>query len=297
MAQLRNLGMPFGSPGGIINIPAPAGSALAGQIRMRSMEGLGQALGLGWGRKEQQELWQQDKLNWQLAQQSQLPQGMVGPQMGMPQMQSQIGQQAQMQSQLGNMFGDPYGKSPWWVQGATKEQIEDYRGRVGGPLVQIGERLLPPEDRLRGARADLEKKLAQKRLTPTDLKSVRDTIKEIMGEAKALPFGAKPGYALKQGDMNLRWESAMESTGYDALDKVAQKQIENEFDRYVAMLNKGKGAGVLKGQYQWDRRKYKTQERTLEPLKENITPITATNPNTGERIQSFDGGKTWQPLP
>jgi hypothetical protein len=26
------------------------------------------------------------------------------------------------------------------------------------------------------------------------------------------------------------------------------------------------------------------------------TPMTATNPKTGQRIQSLDGGKTWQPL-
>ncbi len=107
MAQLRNLGQPFGSPGGIINIPAPAGSALAGQIQMQSMQGIGQALGQYLGRKKQEKLWQQDMLNMQLAQQSQLPQGMVGPQMGMPQMQSRMGRQAQMQSQLGQMFPAP----------------------------------------------------------------------------------------------------------------------------------------------------------------------------------------------
>lgn len=107
MAQLRGLGQPFGSPGGIINIPAPAGSALAGQIQMQSMQGLGQALGQYLGQKRQQELWQQDLQNYQMAQQSQLPPGQVGPQMGMPQMQSRIGQQAQMQSQLANMFADP----------------------------------------------------------------------------------------------------------------------------------------------------------------------------------------------
>ncbi len=107
MAQLRNLGQPFGSPGGIINIPAPAGSALAGQIQMQSMQGIGQALGQWLGQRKQQELWQQDMQNMQLAQQSQLPQGMAGPQLGMPQMQSRMGRQAQMQSQLGQMFPAP----------------------------------------------------------------------------------------------------------------------------------------------------------------------------------------------
>ena len=107
MAQLRNLGQPFGSPGGVINLPAPAGSALAGQIQMQAMQGVGQALGQWLGQERQQGLWQQDMLNMQLAQQGQLPQGMAGPQMGMPQMQSRMGRQAQMQSQLGQMFPAP----------------------------------------------------------------------------------------------------------------------------------------------------------------------------------------------
>ncbi len=29
---------------------------------------------------------------------------------------------------------------------------------------------------------------------------------------------------------------------------------------------------------------------------QQITPLTATNPQTGQRIQSFDGGETWQPI-
>jgi len=36
------------------------------------------------------------------------------------------------------------------------------------------------------------------------------------------------------------------------------------------------------------------EEPTQTPV--NIVPITATNPQTGERIQSLDGGKTWQPI-
>lgn len=110
MAQLRNLGQPFGSPGGIINIPAPAGSQLAGQIQMRAMEGLGQALGMYLGQQRQKELWGQDIRNMQVAQQARamgtFGQGPEWPG-SMPTMQSRMGQQAQMQSQLGQMFPAP----------------------------------------------------------------------------------------------------------------------------------------------------------------------------------------------
>ena len=116
MAQLRNLGMPFGSPGGIINIPAPAGSQLAGQIQMQSMQGIGQALGQYLGQKRQQERWQQDLRNYQVAQQSAGATGLGQiPSWGMPQMQSRMGQQAQTQSQLGQMFpapADPFSLTP-----------------------------------------------------------------------------------------------------------------------------------------------------------------------------------------
>lgn len=110
MAQLRNLGQPFGSPGGIINIPAPAGSALAGQIQMQSMQGLGQALGQYLGQKKQEQLWAQDLQNYQVAQQAAGATGlgqMPNWPGAMPQMQSRMGQQAQMQSQLGQMFPAP----------------------------------------------------------------------------------------------------------------------------------------------------------------------------------------------
>ena len=113
MAQLRNLGTPFGSPGGIINLPAPAGSALAGQIQMRSMEGLGQALGAYMGQKKQEQLWGQDQpllqnyLGSLMA--SQQP-DFTGPPPQFPEMQSRRGQgieQMALQAQLGNMFASP----------------------------------------------------------------------------------------------------------------------------------------------------------------------------------------------
>ena len=112
MAELRNLGQPFGSPGRIINIPAPSGSALAGQIQMQSMEGLGQALGAYLGQRKQNQLWEQDQPDIQNFLQSyaasQQP-GFSGPPPQLPEMQSRRGQeieQSVLQSQLGGIFGD-----------------------------------------------------------------------------------------------------------------------------------------------------------------------------------------------
>lgn len=38
------------------------------------------------------------------------------------------------------------------------------------------------------------------------------------------------------------------------------------------------------------------QKPAGQTTQDNLVPITATNPQTGERIQSTDGGKTWQPI-
>ena len=115
MARLGNLGQPFGSPGGIINVPAPSGSALAGQIQMQSMQGLGQALGAYLGQRKQNQLWEQDQPNIQNFLQSyaasQQP-GFTGPPPQLPEMRSRRGQgfeQSVLQAQLGGIFGDPFG--------------------------------------------------------------------------------------------------------------------------------------------------------------------------------------------
>ena len=94
----------------IINIPAPAGSALAGQIQMQSWQGLGQALGAYFGQKKQTELRGMDIRNLGVAQQSATATGLgqIPSWPGaMPQMQSRMGQQAQLGGQLANIFASP----------------------------------------------------------------------------------------------------------------------------------------------------------------------------------------------
>lgn len=284
----------------IINVPAPAGSALAGQIQMQSMQGLGQALGMYLGQKRQGQFRQQDIQALQGMGQSQDifntmygARGLQAPQAQFPTMQSRLGQQLALQGQLGNIFQKPMlptqqiasrklakidslQKKVRAGTASENEKVMLEKMLAGQPLVQIGERLLPPEDRIRGAQADLEKKLAQEPMTPTEIKGVQTTIKEIMGEGETLPFGARLGPALSQEDMNTRWESAMEATGYEGRNEVQKKQINNEFDRHIAILNKGKGLGTLKGQYQWDRRKYGMGTTREIPKR---LPQTRTSPN------------------
>lgn len=148
MAQLRNLGTPFGSPGGIINIPAPAGSALAGQIQMRAMEGLGQALGMYLGQRQAGQLRQEDirRLQDMGPQQDILSsmygaRGMQAPQAQIPQMVGPQAQQKQLNLELGRLYGDPF---------------EVQRTKAGLQTAQIEElgRPTPTAGQLQTARAD-----------------------------------------------------------------------------------------------------------------------------------------------
>ena len=155
----------------------------------------------------------------------------------------------------------------------TKDETELLHKMYSGSLVSIetGQGLLSPKKREDIAQAEYEAKTTRKPLTVTEQKGVNSTVKEILGESKALPFGLRRGAAVTQEDMNRKWENTMEATGYTGRNEVQQKQIENEFDRQVGVLNKGKGVGVLANQYQWDRKKYKA----FNKMKLSDIPIPA----------------------
>ncbi len=390
MAQLRNLGQPFGSPGGIINIPAPAGSALAGQIQMRAMEGLGQALGMYMGQQKQKELWQQDLQNYQLAQQSQLPQGMAGPQMGMPQMQSRMGQQAQMQSQLGQMFPapqDPFTLTPGagrytgaGQQVAEREAVpkrtqassvitdpkdpdrairvrdtfddqgnlinRQYLGeatlaeKIGGVAPEAFTQMQKP------VAAKIQTELKDVEINIANLKSIRDQFKP---EYTEIPFkmGAKitkwqekaggflgmpsaeakkaladfsswrrngqrefvvfkkwaTGVAAGQQEMaqqiELAFPSALKDSATEFKSKLDSAIRVQERTRNILsdMLNKGTVLTMQdKKIAERDALKQALSEEFGQKQQQQGTPMTATNPQTGEKIQSFDGGQTWRPI-
>lgn len=61
MAQLRNLGQPFGGASQLINIPAPAGSQNAALVQMQAMASFGQAIGGLLGRIRERKLQKGDK--------------------------------------------------------------------------------------------------------------------------------------------------------------------------------------------------------------------------------------------
>jgi len=210
----------------------------------------------------------------------------LAPRGPMPIMQSLPGQQMMAQHLMGTMAAkDPYAKLPGWWAFATEKQKQDYMGRVGAPLVQIGRdpwwTAGAPSD-VAGEYRDVQIKGRPQPLTPTEQKGVRATVEEIVGKERGKLWGIKPGAAIKQEQMEKIWENVMDSTGYSVRSPAAQKQIEQEFDRYIAMLNKGKGTFVLANQYQWDRSKYKKKAEIAGRLPSQPPVRPPTSPKAGQ---------------
>lgn len=376
MAQLRNLGQPFGSPGGIINIPAPAGSQLAGQIQMQAMAGLGQGLGAYLGQGRQQQFLQQDIQDWQRAQQSQLPQGMVGPQMGMPQMQSRMGQQAQQRSQLGQMFPapqDPFSLTPGAGRFTGAGQLVAEREPAPmQPTQQAAEtklnvykraKAIPPERRNKHQQAVVENYELGKPLVAVSIgdKAVTNTLalrREFQADSRVKDMrtidkftsNVKTAYNRSLTSKNLGPVDISLAKSFQKLTDLGSSVREGEFATTFAgqkLINKmrGKAEAVIKGGLGFteeDRREIRDlvlvlqkdsqkmynqaydefevtadefgfnkraifggtkrfdisevgQSGGLTPQQQG-TPVTATNPQTGQKIQSFDGGQTWQPI-
>lgn len=61
------------------------------------------------------------------------------------------------------------GTIPGWWSYATEKQKQDYMNRVGGPLVQVGQKLLTPEQRQAMADKGFEETMAETPLTTTQI--------------------------------------------------------------------------------------------------------------------------------
>ena len=123
-----------------IQLPAPAGSALAGQIQMQAMRGLGQALG-GWN---QSRLQGRDIQSLQSMDQRQNifndmygARGMQAPQAQVPQMQSRLGRQAMLGGQLQNMFRDPLEREHKQAQIDATKALTDARRNAKSSTYEV----------------------------------------------------------------------------------------------------------------------------------------------------------------
>lgn len=123
---LANLGVPFGSPSRIINIPAAAGSQYAGQMQMQGWVNLGQALGAYFAQRGRTKREKQDVANLLAHSQAmqQYPQQLAGympqaaqagqqwlePGMGDGQMFPQVPQEPQLPMMESERFRDMQGE-------------------------------------------------------------------------------------------------------------------------------------------------------------------------------------------
>lgn len=99
--------------------------------------------------------------------------GGVDPEAGLMQIISQLltgGATPQQAMGMGSMMqkggAGRLGTLPGWWAFATPKQQQAYMDRVGGPLVQVGEKLLTPEQRQAKAEKDFKDAMEQKEDTP-----------------------------------------------------------------------------------------------------------------------------------
>lgn len=187
---------------------------------------------------------------------------------------------------------------------APEEQTELTRSlQYNKPLMEFG--TAPPGHKYltEPERVELARKGLNKPLTPVEKKGITATIEGVVPAIKkrlsdlivpTLPpspdiprisqWALAPEYL--QGDIEKMWEQVMEETGYRGMGKVAQKQIEAEFDRYIKTLNKSKGVTKLANQYEWDRKKWEAKQP--KPEVEYATPTNTASVTKPKELSEED---------
>lgn len=172
------------------------------------------------------------------------------------------------------------GSIPYAVTQMDQQQHKNYLDNYGKPQqINIGQKLLPPEQRqelaeldasekISKAKAEKEKRDAGEPLTVIETKGVDTIVKAVLGESNTLPFGVRPGAAVTQEEIEKKWDDVKAQTQYDGRGSVARKRIRSSFDIRMGILNKGKGAFTLGNQYAWDRKAYNL--KVLQPHLEGI---------------------------
>jgi len=151
-------------------------------------------------------------------------------------------------------FQTPYGKPPWWTAGATPQQIEDYRNRVGGPIVNIqtGQELMTA-----GQRQDLADEQYRKTTQPTrtDRTAFANTAFGILGTLPQRRWKAGR-YNYSRQSVNQGYEQYLNETGYQAANENTKKAIR---DSWYGLMKQIKQTGlqtrnfsVGKNEIDWD---------------------------------------------
>lgn len=211
-------------------------------------------------------------------------------------------------------FGRTTGTMPWAVSQMDPTQFKNYLDNYGrGVTVQTGERLLTESDRQAIAEVERDRKLGKKGpgVGISDKKAINADLDIRLEEAT--PFWKKGKLNLPEAKVYEQW---LIFNGIHKFPNDTQKtEVLNTFK------NKIKNKAGRKGHetdIDWTDPKWaeaiglpaetKTGMQLLPPARKgtptalpgaepglsNIVPLTATNPKTGERLMSNDGGVTWQ---
>lgn len=224
---------------------------------------------LGYGQYQQQ---MQQALTGQQAAQ-QLPpeaaQGMMTPAwpefQQFPQLQSPQAQQLAIQGLLRNLLMSPesqVGKLPGWWPQATTEQRQAYMDRVGGPLVQIGQKLLEPEQREEIAMEDYRGKVE---LGPSESKTAINNMKDIIWEMSTGKRSWVPGLKnYDKGRLIEAYKQYQVQNNYNILSLKKRKSLDLIWDNQIKIWNKTGYEKIGKNEFDWD-----PEDSNIKALRKN----------------------------
>lgn len=181
--------------------------------------------------------------------------GGIDPQAGILQAISQMlsgGATPQQAMGVGSMMqrggAGRLGTVPGWWAYATPQQKQDYMNRVGGPLVQVGPKLLTPKQRQDLADKDYKEEMG---LTSTELSNARKGVKTLVRET---PDKWAPGWSDYSRDTLLDlYKQYRVENDYESKSEENRAKLDEIFDSQMATYNRvGHPSVTGKNEFDWD---------------------------------------------
>lgn len=204
-----------------------------------------------------------------------------------------------------NMFSKGrLGTIPGWWAFATEKQKQDYMDRVGGPVVQIGQRLLTEDQRQQIAEKDYQEKMG---LSSSDKDLARKSCKTIINQISPSRMKYIPGARnFRQEQLIDAYKQYQTENDYSSKSAENRKFLDDVWDGQIETYNKAGLKGHGKNELQWDPkdqrvaelRKVQTKEGRLSqpppPMRNKVTNWRAFPENIKKQIwQAYENG--WHP--
>lgn len=224
--------------------------------------------------------------------------GEVDPQASLLQSISQMltgGATPEQAMGVGNMMqrggAGRLGTLPGWWAFATPQQQQDYMNRVGGPLVQVGPKLLTPQQRQDLADKGYKEEMG---LTSTQLSNARKGVKTIVREmGHGTWLGDMKGFKnFKRDNLIAGYKQYRIENDYASKSEENKKKLDDVFDSQMNTYNKAGYGDHGKGEFDWD-----PNDERVQALRKETPPNRKGDPANRQSQSStrdpwMQGGST-----